>query len=158
MTTKVTIHGVPRKFEQAELEQRQQGFHTMYKTTDQCCTMVHGEIAFDFIAKLIKMSDEGYTLTNKYPVSCSPMSYHAHMIKPESVQQTDLAVIDQQVKDKYVSELEEEHQKYKQLLTQQLIDAAALKDQKKIADAQAKRMAEIQAEVDNVFKPLSIPT
>lgn len=158
MTSKVTIHGAPRKFEQVELEQRQQGFHTMYKQTDQCCTMVHGEIAFDFIAKLIKMSGEGFILTNKYPISTSPTSYHAHMIKPESLQKTDLAVIDQQVKDKYVEELEEEHQKYKQLLTQQLLDAAELKDQKKIADAQKKRMAEIQAEVDNVFKPLSIPS
>ena len=158
MTTKVTIHCVPRKFDQSELEQRQQGFHTMYKATDQCCTMVHGEIAYDFMTKLIKMSGEGFTLTNKYPVSCSPMSYHAHMIKPESVQQADLAVIARQVKVKYVKELEEEHQKYKQLLTQQLLDAAELKDQKKIADAQKKRMAEIQAEVDNVFKPLSIPS
>jgi hypothetical protein len=151
MTTKVTIHGVPRKFDQTELEQRQQGFHTMYKATDQCCTMVHGEIAFDFLTKVVKLSGEGYVLTNKYPISTAPMSYHAHMIKPESHQLAELEVINERVKQEYISELQTELEEYRLLLTQQLLEKAKLAEQKKVDDKKAKLLSEVDKEVSNVF-------
>lgn len=147
----ISIKGTPRKFDQAELEQRQQGFHSMYKATDQCCTMVHGDIAFEFLAKVIKMSGEGYELTNKYPVSCAPMTYHAHMVKPLSVQLVELEVISERVKQEYIAELQAELTEYRELLTQQLLDKAELAEQKKIADKRAKLLAEVQKEVSDVF-------
>ena len=110
----ITISGTPRKFDQAELEQRQQGYHSVYRNTDQCCTMVSADIPYQFLAKLIEMSGEGYTLTNKYPITTAPMSYHAHMVKPESIQQADIEVINERVKQEYIAELQAELTEYRE--------------------------------------------
>lgn len=147
----ISINGTARKFSQSELEQRQQGFHSMYKATDQCCTMVQGEIPYAFLTKVIEMSKEGFSLTNKYPVSCSPGSYHARMIKPESVQQADLEEINERVKQEYVTELQTELTEYRNLLTRQLLEKAELAEQKRIADKRAKLLADVQKEVSVVF-------
>jgi hypothetical protein len=147
----ISIKGVPRKFDQSELEQRQAGFKNMYEATDQCCTMVYGEIPYAFLTKVIEMSKVGFSLTSKYPVSCTPGSYHAHMIKPESLQKTDLEVINERVKQEYVTELQTELTAYRELLTQQLLEKAELKEQQKISDKRAKLLAEVQKEVSDVF-------
>lgn len=157
MSDKIKISGSARKFNPVELEQRQQGYHNVYRNTDQCCTMVHGEIAFTFISKLIEMSADGYVLTNKYPISTTPTSYRAHMVKPDSVQQADMDVIDERVKQEYVKELEAEREEYKQLLTAQLLQTRQLADAKKIADKEAKVLAEIEREVADTFGELVIP-
>lgn len=157
MTTKVTISGMPRKYDEAELKSIQEGFHSMYRSTDQCCEMVYGELPYLFLTKVIEKHTQGYSLTGKYPISMDTMNYHCHMIKPLEMQQADLLAIDEEQKQKYIAELEEELARYRTLLTQQLLEAAELKEQKKVEDARKKRLAEIQAEVDNVFKPLTIP-
>lgn len=157
MTNKITIKGVPRKFDQAELEQRQQGYHNVYRNTDQCCTVVRADIAYDFLAKVIEMSAQGYILTHKYPISTQYESYHAHMVKPESVQAADIVAINERVKQEYIAELESERAEYRELLTAQLLQAAALKEQKKEEEKKAKLLAEIEREVADTFGDLVIP-
>jgi hypothetical protein len=152
----ISIKGVPRKFDQSELEQQQAGFHSMYRNTDQCCTLVRGDIAYDFLTKVIEMSNEGYILTNKYPISCAPMSYHAHMIKNESSQLADLEAINQRVKQEYIAELQAELTEYRDRLTQQLLEKAVLVEQKKADDKRAKLLAEVEKEVSNVFGELVV--
>ena len=129
----------------------------MYRNTDQRCTVARDKLAYSFLAKIVEMSAEGYVLTPNYPISTSPADYSVFMIKPEHIQAADLIVIDEQVKQKYVKELEVERQKYRDLLTDQLVQAAALKEQKKIDDAHNKRMAEIAKEVNDTFGELIVP-
>ncbi|MNJ02789.1 hypothetical protein D3C73_1628700 [compost metagenome] len=56
-----------------------------------------------------------------------------------------------------MKELEAEREKYRQLLTEQLLQKAELAEAKKIADKKAKMLSEIQKEVDAVFTELVIP-
>lgn len=154
---RISIKGVPRKYDANELLKRQQGFHVMYRSTDQNCEMVRGELPYLFLAKVIEKNTQGFTLTDRYPMSMSNMNYHAHMIKPEQLQQADLAIIDERVKAEYISELEAEREHYRQQLTQQLLQAAETKEAKKVADQKAKLLASIQAEVDSVFTDLVVP-
>jgi hypothetical protein len=156
--SKITITGTPRKFDETELLQRQQGFHNVYRSTDQCCTSVRAEIAYDFLAKVIDMSSNGYILTNKYPVTATPMSYHVHMVKPDSAQTAEMAVIDERVKVEYIAELEAEYEEFRQQLTQQLLEASEAKEQKRLEAVQAKRLADIEKEVNDVFAGLVVPT
>lgn len=147
----ISIKGTPRKFDQSELEQRQQGYHHVYRNTDQNCTMVSADIPYAFLAKVIEMSAQGYTLTNKYPITTAPMSYHAHMVKPESEQLLDLEVINERVKQEYIAELQAELTEYRELLTQQLLEKAQLAEQKKADEKRAKLLAEVEKEVNGVF-------
>ncbi|PBJ12920.1 hypothetical protein BSF43_18750 [Pseudomonas ogarae] len=156
MTNKISIKGVPRKFDPTELAQRQAGYHNVYKMTDQCTQVVRGDIPYDFLAKVVAMSNEGYILTNKYPISTAPTSYHCAMIKPLTAQQADLEVINERIKQEYITELECERQEYRELLTQQLLDKALEKEAKKVEDAHKKLMVNIAAEVNDVFGELII--
>jgi hypothetical protein len=156
MTDKISIKGTPRKFDQAELEQRQQGYHNVYRNTDQCCTVVRGDIPYQFLAKVIEMSEQGYTLTGRYPISFD-RSLNCNMIKPEHVQATDLEAINERVKQEYIAELESERAEYRELLTTQLLQSAQLKEQRKEEDKKAKLLAEIEKEVTATFGDLVIP-
>ncbi|MNV91330.1 hypothetical protein D3C71_1858150 [compost metagenome] len=79
------------------------------------------------------------------------------MRKPDHLIQADLEVIDAQTKQSYVAWLESEHDRYKQQLTKQLIQAARDKERKREEAKQAKLLADIQAEVDATFADLVIP-
>jgi hypothetical protein len=149
--TQVSIKGAPRKYDPNELLKLQQGFHTMYRSTDQNCEMVRGELPYLFLAKVIEKVGEGYILTDRYPMTMSNMNYHCHMIKPEHLQTADLAIIDEKVKQDYIVELETELAQYRELLTQQLLEKAELAEQKKLADKRAKLLAEVEREVNDVW-------
>lgn len=157
MNDRIKISGSARKFDQTELEQRQEGYRNAYLKTDQCTTVVHGDIAFGFLTRVIEMTGRGYTLSSKYPIGCAPQSYYCSMTKPESEQAADLEVINQRVKDEYVAELEAELEEYKQLLTAQLLQTRQLAEAKKIADKEAKVLAEIEREVADTFGELIVP-
>ena len=154
---KITITGTPRKFDANELMIRQQGFHNAYRSTDQCCEIVRGELPFLLLANVIAKHNQGYILTNRYPMSMGNASYHTHMIKPDDLQHSDIAAIDERVKADYIAELEAEREHYRQQLTQQLLQAAELKEAKRLADQKAKLLADIQDEVDSVFTDLVVP-
>jgi hypothetical protein len=156
MSNKIKISGTPRKFDQAELEQRQQGYHNVYRNTDQCCTVVRGDIPYLFLTKVIEMSEQGYTLTGRYPISFD-RSLHCNMIKPESVQAIDIEAINERIKQEYIAELESERAEYRELLTAQLLQSAQLKEQKKEEEKQAKLLKEIEKEVSATFGELVIP-
>ncbi|WP_445177707.1 hypothetical protein [Pseudomonas sp. McL0111] len=149
--TRISIKGVPRKYDANELLQRQQGFHAMYRSTDQNCEMVRGELPYLFLTKVIEKVGEGYILTDRYPLTMSNMNYHCHMTKPQHLQTADLAIIDEKVKQDYIVELEAELVEYRKLLTQQLLEKAELAEQKKISDKRAKLLADVEREVSDVF-------
>jgi hypothetical protein len=157
MTKKVTISGTPRKYDPIELSERQAGFHAVYKQTDQCYQVVHGSIPFELLTKVIAHHDKGYKLSPKYPVSFDPMSYSIRMEKPDHLQQVDLKEIDERIKLEYIAELEAEIHHFRHQVAQQLVDADAAKEQKKQDQLKAKRLVEIESEVNSLFKDLIVP-
>ena len=145
------------KFDDQILKQLQQGYHHMYRNTDQRCTVVRDKLAYSFLAKVVEMSTEGYVLTPNYPISTSPADYSVFMVKPDHIQAADLIAIDAKVKQEYIEKLEREREDFKLKLTAQLLQAAKLREQKKIEDAHKKRMADIEKEVNDTFGDLVIP-
>lgn len=155
--TKITIQGSAPQFDEEVLKARQAARYNQYHLTSESYRIARGQIAFEFIANVIELANQGYELSDKYPVTTDPMSYHAHMRKPESVIQADLEALDAQIKQDYIADLEAEREEYKALLTAQLLQTAEAKEKKKEEEKRAKLLKDIQSEVDATFAPLSIP-
>mgnify|MGYP006951081974 CR=1 FL=1 len=153
----ISIQGAPRKFEQAELDRREAAWRSMYHTTLHCKELVRGEIPYLFLQAVSKKTEEGYILDGILPIRIEAMNYSAYMIKPQDVQDREIEQLIGKVKDDYVIELQAELEEYKKLLKAQLLESDALKEQKKLDIAKSKRLAEIEAEVENCFGELQIP-
>lgn len=155
MTT--SIKGFPRRFDQSELEQRQASYRNMYKSTMECREAVRGELPHQFILSVIEHSNKGYTLDETTPLRLESLNYRAFMTKPDDIQIADLATADIKIKEAYIAELEAERERYRQLVTAQLLQKAELVEQKKIDDKKAKLLVEVQKEVNQLFGELIIP-
>ena len=158
MTTTIKIKGSAPKFDQSELERRQESYKQMYLNTRECKEMVRAELSFKFLQTVIKMSNDGYVLDEKLPIRMESLNYSAYMTKPQHVQDADLALMIGKVKDDYIAELERERQRFKELLKAQLIERDEIKEAEKIASAKAKRLAQIEDEVNNTFADLVVPS
>jgi hypothetical protein len=154
---RISISGSAPKFDAEELKQLQLEQHTVYHSSQEGYLPVFAEFPYDLIMKVIELTGEGYILSNKYPIVQAELRHFCFMKKPDHLIQADLEVIDAQTKQSYVAWLESEHDRYKQLLTQQLIQTAALKEKKKEEEKQAKLLAEIEKQVAGTFAPLVIP-
>lgn len=153
----ITIKGTAPKFDQSELNQRQQGYHHMYRNTMECKEVVRAELPHLFLLNVIKKNADGYVLDEKLPIKMEPLNYSCYMVKPEHLQQAELVAADEKVKRDYIEWIESERQRYRELLTQQLLEKAERAEQKKIDDKRAKLLAEVEAEVANCFGELVIP-
>ena len=149
-TAKLVIKGAPRKFDQAELSNRQGQYRNAYQQTSKSCITIRGSHPKEFYQSIIEHAALGFTLTD-YPGHNEPMSYSILMRKPEHLQEEDLITIDLEVKDAYVRELQAEHDSYKSQLTMQLLQKEQLKKEKAENDAQTKLLAKVKAEVDACY-------
>jgi len=157
MNTKVSIKGAAPKFDEQVLKQRQAARHIVYDQTDECTALVRGEIPVQFLTNVIGHHAKGYTLSMKYPPSFGSGSYWCRMEKPDSIKIGERSALDAQVKLEYIAWLESEHERYKKLLTAQLLQAAEAKEKKKEEDKRAKLLSEIEKEVLETFGDLGIP-
>lgn len=155
--TKITIQGTAPQFNAQTLKQRQAARHNQYHLTSESFGVARGEIAFEFLTNVIELVNQGYKLSDKYPVATDPRSYHCHMRKPDAIQTADLKALDEEVKQKYITDLELERERYRQLVTAQLLQKAELSEAKKVADKQAKLLADVQKEVNELFGELVVP-
>ena len=155
--TKITIQGAPREFELAELERRQEVSTYAYNQTSQRCEVLTKPIAFQLLEAVIEKVNSGYQLASDYPIHTDPLHFSCYLIKPTEMQKEDLARILTEVKDMYIQELQQERAEYKARLIQQLEEAEAAKEVKRLEAAKAKRRLEIEAEADNCFGKLTIP-
>ncbi|MNC14732.1 hypothetical protein D3C75_625200 [compost metagenome] len=154
---RISISGSAPKYDVEELKLLQSERHTEYHKGQQGYEPVFAEFPYDLIIKIIELTNEGYTLSNKYPIVQGELRHYCFMKKPDHLIQAELDVIDAQAKQAYIAHLESEHDRYKQLLTQQLIQTAALKEKKKEEEKQAKLLKEIEKEVSDTFGELIIP-
>lgn len=157
MTDKITIKGVPPKFEESVLKLRCEARHNVYDQTDECTVLVRGEIAIQFLSNVIDHHTKGYTLCLKYPVLTGSGSYSCRMEKPDSIKISERQALDHQVKLDYVADLERSREEYRAKLTSQLLQTRERQEAKKAADKQAKVLAEIQSEVAATFGELIVP-
>ncbi|VVO86159.1 hypothetical protein PS900_02080 [Pseudomonas fluorescens] len=155
--TKITIQGTAPKFDEQVLKQRQAARHNQYRLTSESYAVARGEIAFEFLTKVIELSAQGYKLSDKYPIISAPMSYSSYLRKPDAIIAADLQALDAQVKQDYIADLELEREEYKAKLTAQLLQAADLKEQKKEQERKAKLLKEIEKEVSDTFGKLVVP-
>ncbi|MFV0931307.1 hypothetical protein [Pseudomonas jessenii] len=156
-TNKIQVHGVPPKWDDAEFERRVAGWVNVYHNTTQCMENVRSPLPHDFLELVAEKVANGFTITRNQSVVNEPLNYSCWMIKPETLQQVDIADIRVKVKAEYVDHLQAERARYQDLIRQQLIQTAELKEQKKIDDAKAKLLAEIEKEVTGTFSELTIP-
>ncbi|WP_077045827.1 hypothetical protein [Pseudomonas sp. KK4] len=156
MTT-IKISGTAPKFEQGVLEQRQHDYRYAYDVNGLYMEKITGGIGFLFLANVIEKSKRGYELAETLPITHEPFNYSCWMSKPQELRDIDLQESDERIKQEYIKQLEEERQRYRNLLTAQLLEADMIKEQKRLDNAKAKRMAEIEAEVNGTFAELIIP-
>lgn len=154
---KITVKGVPPKWDDAEFEARVDSWVNVYRGTTQCMEFVRSPLPHDFLELVASKVSEGYTVARNQGVTHEALNHSCWLIKPLSHQQKDIDDIRIRVKAEYVELLQGEHVRYQDLLRQQLIQAAEAKEQKRIDDARNKRMSEIDKEVSNTFSPLVIP-
>ena len=155
-TDKIVIKGIPAKFDPSELHRRQQQSLWAYQQTSQCCEIIRGAIPQQFLQAVSDKMAAGYTLS-KYPISMDPLNYSAHLVKPQAMQEVDIATINNDVRDAYKVELEADHAKYKSLLLEQLLQAEEQKQAKAADAAKEKLLARLQKEVANCYAPLEFP-
>lgn len=157
MTDRITISGAPRKYDELVLTQLREDYHKIYRQSGQCLELVQADFPYQFITTIIEKSKLGYVLCNRSPIRTLSLDYSAFMFKTPEMQQSDLAVIDAEVKAQYVRELQAELEEFKVKLTDQLLQAAELKERKREDDKKAKLLRDIHDEVNSTFSELVIP-
>jgi len=153
----ITIKGSAPTFDQKELDQRKAAHQNFYYNTMECRKFVRAALPHLFILSLIQHSSEGYVLDEKAPVVMESLNYRATFFKPKHMQIADLEAAQDGIKAGYVLYLETQREQYKQKLKAQLLEADAAKEQKKQDAIKAKRLAEIELEVENCFGQLVVP-
>ncbi len=154
---KITIKGVPPKYDETEFERRLAlELHKYHHTTDSL-EHVTAPLAHDFLEVVADKMKAGYTVARNWRVVMDPLNYSCFLTKPDDVQALDIEAIKANVKASYVAHLQSEHNRYQDLLRQQLIQAQQEKELKAQQDKEAKAMAAIEREVQACFKPLEIP-
>ena len=154
----IIVKGTIPKFDVRELERRQEAYRHMYLNTLECKEIARAELSFQFLQTVIKMTGDGYVLDEKLPIRMESLNYSAYMTKPQDIQDADLALMIGKVKEDYIAELQRERERFKELLKAQLIERDEIKEAEKIASAKAKRLAQIEDEVNNTFADLVIPS
>lgn len=157
MTDKIKISGVPPKWDDAEFEVRLQGWVNVYRNTTQCMEHVLSPLPHDFLELVATKASDGYGVARNQRVVHESLNHSCWMVKPEKMQQTDIADIRVKVKAEYVAHLQAERVRYQDLLRQQLRRKAEAKELKKIEDAKAKLISDIESEVADAFGQLVIP-
>lgn len=154
---KITVKGVPPKWDDAEFEARVDGWINVYRGTTQCMELVRSPLPHDFLELVASKVSEGYTVARSQGVTHEALNHSCWMVKPEASQQKDIDDIRIRVKAEYVGFLQAERKRYQDLLTAQLLQTAEAKEQKKEEEKKAKLLREIENEVADAFAPLSIP-
>lgn len=153
----ITMTGSAPKYEEVELQRRQQGYHSMYHQTSQCMEIVRATIPYDFLNQVNEKCQSGYVIARKQPITTLPLDYSVYLIKPLHMQEVDLLEIDARIKAEYIAEIEAGRTAFKGLLRQQLLQKAELAEQKRLDDKRAKLLAEVDKEVNDAYADLVYP-
>lgn len=154
---KITIQGVPPKFDEIEYKSRIDKEVHRYRSTTDCMVHVTNPLPHEFLELVAEKVSEGYKVSRNQRVTTESLYYSCYMVKPEVEQALDIEAIHAKVKADYVAWLQSEHSRYQDLLREQLKQAALAKELKAQQDKQAKQLAEIEKQVQSCYAPLQIP-
>lgn len=157
MTEKVKITGVPPQYDQSELDRRVESWINVYRQTTQSMEIVRSPLPHDLLQQVIEKANDGYTLARSQQVSLAPLNNSVWMVKPIAIQEEDIENIRMEQKEKYIVHLQAERERYQNLLRQQLLQAKNEKEARAAELAEAKKLEEIEREVQACYKPLVIP-
>ena len=157
MTEKIKISGTPPQWSQSEYDRRVEGWVNAYRGTERSMELVRASLEHEFLQAVIDKASQGYRITPIKRVMHVPLDHSVYMVKPLAVQQADIEEIKAEVKAEYIEWLEKEHTRYQDLLRQQLIQSQQEKEGKAAEQAAAKKLAEIEKQVQACYKPLEIP-
>ncbi|AZL75782.1 hypothetical protein [Pseudomonas oryziphila] len=157
-SNKVIIKGTPPAWEDSEYQRRLTLELHRYRNTRDCMELIHTALEYDFLNLLIEKHSQGYRLNKHYPASHEQLSHAIWLTKPDDQQQADIEKVKDKIKNEYVDHLHTQHDKYKELLRKQLLQAQEEKERKAAAQAQAKKLAAIDKEVAECYGELVIPT
>ncbi|MNO51154.1 hypothetical protein D3C76_415450 [compost metagenome] len=157
MTEKIKIVETPPRWNDEEYERRAEDAVKLYKLTTQSKQGVYAPLPHDFLILVAAKFAEGYTIARNHAIVTDPLHYSCMLIKPEHLQEQDIAELKTKLKSEYVEWLEAKHSRYQDLLRQQLIQKLQEKERKAAETAKAKQLAQIEAEVQACYSPLEIP-
>ena len=157
MTEKIKISGTPHQYDEAEYERSVADWVRVYRGTEQSMELVSASLGHEFLQAVIDKANQGYTIAPSKRLNHGELHHSTYMVKPLGMQEEDIANIRIEQKEKYIADLQAERERYQSLLRQQLIQARNEKEAKAAELAEAKKLAEIEAEVQACFAPLNIP-
>lgn len=153
----ITITGTPPQWTDEEYQRRVDMEVYAYKNTAASRERVTFPLEHQWLKAVVAKCSEGYVLCERYPVAHDLLSHTVYMIKPESMQTTDIAGIKHRVKDEYTQELQAELDRYKRALARQIVEAKIEKERLAQEAKDAKRLKEAETEADECFGELTIP-
>ncbi|MBW1246186.1 hypothetical protein I7860_05775 [Pseudomonas tolaasii] len=109
--------------------------------------------AEDLIPTYIDYAAKGYTLTTIGTVALNANTFEIYFKRPESQIKPMLATILQKVEDDYKAEIEAHNAAFIESEVQAQINIEARRQERELAEAAAKRRAEIEAEVRATYTP-----
>jgi len=154
---KISIKGAPPAWDDEEYLRRLDMEIHMYRNTSACLEMVRAPLEFQFLNLVIEKAQRGYKVSPRYPVDHGQLSHTVWMSKPDDVENADINQIKQKVKDEYIAHLQSEHQRYQDLLREQLLAAVNDKARVQREREEAKKLDAINKEVEACYSPLVIP-
>lgn len=152
----IKISGAPREYNEQELQSLIAARRNVYMQIENK-ERITAEFGYDLIALTHKKLLEGYAMERTLPIALSPLNNYIVLIKPKEMQDSEMLLLDEQVKKQYIEELQNERDEYKALLVAQLMEAQEEKERKKQEQAKAKRLADIQAQAEQCYGDLVIP-
>ena len=148
-----TISGMPRKFNDDELQARQDRAVSGYLNSPVSKYQLQSTVMIDFLKKLEDLQNDGFRIDfNGFMTTTPVMSAYLH--KPESALSPELDKIRDEVKEQYVSELKAELESYKSALIQQRMEETKEKEHRAQVEKDRKLRQQFEAEANEVFGTL----
>lgn len=145
-----TISGIPRKFDEGELQARQDRAVSGYLNSPVSKHQLQSTVMIDFMRQLENLQSEGFRIDfNGFMAATPVMSAYLH--KPESVLSPELDKIRSEIKDQYISELKAELENYKSALIQQRMEETKEKERRTQVEKERKLLLQFEAEANEVF-------
>lgn len=154
---KTTIKGTPRQFNQEELDARIASAEQLFLKSQQSKHRLQRDLPQKLLLDYESLINQGYSLATDFPLDLHMPPYVVHLNKPEHLLTEDLEAVKKETKQRYVEELEAEHQHYQSLLLQQLLEAEEEKQRAKQEAEREKLVEKFKQQAAATYTPLSIP-
>lgn len=128
-----------------------------YDNTRECTELVSHPLEHEWLALVAEKVSNGYTLDRRWPIHHAQLSHSVQLVKPLDMQANEKAELKAVVKSEYIQHLQSQLKTYRVALTNQLIEAAAEKERRKVEQEAIKRRTQAEKEAAECFGELIVP-